>query len=86
MSCKLDFETAKGNLSLAMKLNGMHSGKQQRRSSSLLRCILLMMDVPVQLPIMVRRVDNVGAIFMSESHSTTGKTKHIDIRYNFVRQ
>jgi hypothetical protein len=32
------------------------------------------------------RVDNVGAIFMSESHSTMGKTKHIDIRHNFVRQ
>jgi hypothetical protein len=28
----------------------------------------------------------VGAIFMSESHSTTGKTKHIDIRHNFVRK
>jgi hypothetical protein len=27
-----------------------------------------------------------GAISMSESHSTTGKTKHIDIRHNFVRQ
>jgi hypothetical protein len=47
--------------------------------------ILLMMDVLVQLPIVVR-VDNVGAIFMSESHSTTGKTKHIDIRHNFMRQ
>ena len=47
--------------------------------------ILLTMDIPVQLPIVVR-VDNVGAIFMSESHSTTGKTKHIDIRHNFVRQ
>jgi hypothetical protein len=34
----------------------------------------------------VVRVDNVGAIFMSESHSTTGKTKHTDIRYSFVRQ
>jgi hypothetical protein len=44
------------------------------------------MDVPsIQLPIVVR-VDNVGAIFMSESHSTTGKTKHIVIRHNFVRQ
>ncbi len=47
--------------------------------------ILLMMDIPLQLPIMVR-VDNVGAIFMSKSHSTTGKTKHIDIRHKFVRQ
>jgi hypothetical protein len=47
--------------------------------------ILLMMDVLVQLPIVVR-VDNVGAIFMSESHIMTGKMKHIDIRHNFVRQ
>jgi hypothetical protein len=47
--------------------------------------ILLMMDILVQLPIVVR-VDNAGAIFMSESHSTTEKMKHIDIRHNFVRQ
>ena len=47
--------------------------------------ILLTMDIPVQIPIVVR-VDNVGAIFMSESHSTKSKTKHIDIRHNFVRQ
>ncbi len=47
--------------------------------------ILLTMDVLVQLPIMAR-VYKIGAIFMSESHCTTGKTKHMDIRYNFVRQ
>jgi hypothetical protein len=43
------------------------------------------MDVPVQLPIVVT-VDNMGAIYMSKSHSTTGKMKHLDIRHNFIRQ
>jgi hypothetical protein len=42
------------------------------------------MDVPGQLPIVVR-VHNVGAIFISKSHSIMGKTIHIDIRYNFLR-
>jgi hypothetical protein len=58
---------------------------KQAKDVKFIAWILLTMDVLVQLPIMVR-VDNVGAIFMSESHSTTGNTKHIYIRYNFVRQ
>jgi hypothetical protein len=47
--------------------------------------ILLTMGIPVRLPIVVR-VDNVGAIFMSENVSASSRTKHIDIRYNFVRE
>ena len=47
--------------------------------------ILLTMGIPVRLPIVVR-VDNVGAIFMSESVSASSRTKHVDIRYNFVRE
>jgi hypothetical protein len=47
--------------------------------------ILLTMGIPVRLPIVVR-VDNVGAIFMSENTSAGSRTKHIDIRYHFVRE
>jgi transposase InsO family protein len=47
--------------------------------------IMLTMGIPVRLPIVVR-VDNVGAIFMSENVSASSRTKHIDIRYHFVRE
>jgi hypothetical protein len=47
--------------------------------------ILLSMGIPVQLPIIVR-VDNMGAIFMSENASATSRTKHVDTRYHFVRE
>ena len=45
--------------------------------------LLMSMDIPVQLPIVVK-VDNIGAIFMSENTTTTGRTKHIDLRMRFV--
>ena len=35
---------------------------------------------------MVINVDNIGAIFMSENVSTTNRTKHVDVRYHFVRE
>ena len=37
------------------------------------------------MPTLVR-VDNVGAIFMLENVSAISRTKHIDIRYSFVRE
>jgi hypothetical protein len=39
----------------------------------------------VQIPIIIR-VDNVGAIFMTENVSTSGRTKHIDVRHHYVRE
>ena len=47
--------------------------------------LLLSIGIQVKLPIVVR-VDNVGAIFMSENTSTSGRTKHIDIRYRYVNE
>jgi len=41
--------------------------------------------ISVKLPIIVR-VDNVGAIFMAENLTTSQRTKHVDIRYHFVRE
>ena len=46
-----------------------------------------MMDflgVPVLLPIEVK-VDNVEAIYLSKSATTSNRTRHIDTRYHFVR-
>ena len=39
----------------------------------------------VKLPITVR-VDNMGAIFMSEKVTTSNRTKHADTRYRFVNE
>ena len=47
--------------------------------------LLLSIGIQVKLPIIVR-VDNVGAIFMSENTSTSGRTKHIDIQYRYVNE
>jgi Reverse transcriptase (RNA-dependent DNA polymerase) len=47
--------------------------------------ILSSIGIKVTLPIIVH-VDNVGAIFMSENVSATSRTKHVDIRYHYVRE
>ena len=43
------------------------------------------LDFKVKLPIIVR-VDNLGAIFMSDNISVSQRTKHVDARYQFVQQ
>jgi hypothetical protein len=47
--------------------------------------VLMSMGISVKIPIIVR-VDNVGAIFMTKNVSTNSRTKHIDVRYHFVRE
>jgi hypothetical protein len=47
--------------------------------------VLHSIGISVKIPIIVR-VDNVGAIFMAENVTTTARTKHVDIRYHFVRE
>jgi hypothetical protein len=47
--------------------------------------VLITMGIALKLPVIVR-VDNVGAIFMAENVTTTGRTKHVDIRYHYVRE
>ena len=37
------------------------------------------------MPIVVR-VDNIRAIFMSNNVAVSQRTKHVDIRYHFVRE
>jgi uncharacterized protein YdaT len=45
--------------------------------------LLITMGMKVELPIIVK-VDNVGAIFMTENISTAGRTKHLDLRARYV--
>ena len=47
--------------------------------------VLTSMGIKVKLPIVVR-VDNIGAIFMSENVTVSPRTKHVDVRYHFVRE
>ena len=47
--------------------------------------ILVTMGIKVKTPITVK-VDNVGAMFMAENKNTNQRTRHIDIRYNFIRE
>ena len=47
--------------------------------------LLTSFGINVVLPIKVR-VDNIGAMFMSENVTTSNRTKHVDTRYNYVRE
>ena len=47
--------------------------------------ILQSIGFEVDTPIVVR-VDNIGAIYMTENVTATSRTKHVDIRYHFVRE
>ena len=47
--------------------------------------VLESMKQKIEFPIIVR-VDNVGAIGLSKNLSTSQRTKHIDVRYHFVRE
>ena len=47
--------------------------------------LLQSIGIEIELPITVR-VDNIGAIFMSENTSTSGQTKHVDVRYRYVNE
>ena len=47
--------------------------------------VLQSMGVKVRLPIVVR-VDNIGAIFIGSNVTVSQRSKHIDVRYHFVRE
>ena len=50
-----------------------------------IKMIMEFLNMEVQLPITVN-VDNLGAIYLSKSASTSNRTKHIDTHYHFVRE
>ena len=47
--------------------------------------VLMDMEIDVELPVQVY-VDNQGAVFMSKNTTTSSRTKHIDVRYKYVRE
>ena len=50
-----------------------------------IRSMLEFLGVTVELPIEVN-VDNIGAIYLSKSATSSNRTRHIDTRYHFVRE
>ena len=50
-----------------------------------IKSMMEFLGVEVKLPIEVK-VDNVGAIYLSKSATTSNRTRHIDTRYHFVRE
>jgi len=47
--------------------------------------LLQSMDIYIKLPIIVR-IDNIAAKFMAETASASSRTKHIDVKYHYVRE
>jgi hypothetical protein len=47
--------------------------------------VLETIGIGLKIPITVK-IDNVGAIYLSNNHSLGQRTKHIDIRRHFVRE
>ena len=43
------------------------------------------MQIKIQLPVTVR-VDNIGAIFMTQNVTTISRTKHVDVRGKYVKE
>lgn len=49
------------------------------------KMILESMGMSVQIPIKLR-ADNIGALFLAKNTTTGQRTKHIDVRYHFIRE
>ncbi|CAB9499063.1 expressed unknown protein [Seminavis robusta] len=47
--------------------------------------ILKFLQINVELPVQVK-IDNVGAIFMSENKTSASRTRHMDTRWHYVNQ
>ena len=46
--------------------------------------VLVSIGIAVETPVVVR-VDNMGAVFMSENQSSASRTRHIDTRWHYTR-
>jgi hypothetical protein len=49
-----------------------------------LKMLMEFFGMKIELPVTIK-VDNLGAIYLSKSASTSNRTKHIDTHYHFVR-
>ena len=50
----------------------------------LMKQMMEFLQMKVNLPILVK-VDNVGAIYLASNATSGQRTRHIDVRYHFVR-
>ena len=50
-----------------------------------IKTILSFLGIEIKRPIQVN-CDNIGAIFLSHNAKASARTKHIDIRYHFIRE
>ena len=86
MGCAVSWKSkAQNSVSLSSSEAEWYALSEAAKEIKFLVQLMLTMEIPVELPVIVR-VDNVGAIFMSANQTATGRTKHIDIRTNFVRE
>ena len=51
----------------------------------LIKQVLEFLEQNIAYPIIVN-VDNIGAIYLAKNATTSKRTKHVDIRYHFVRE
>ena len=63
----------------------LHALSEGAKEIKFIYYALKSVGVDIPLPVTVR-VDNVGAIFMAENPNTSPRTRHIDIRYRFVKE
>ena len=47
--------------------------------------MLEFLEVKIEFPIVIR-VDNIGAIYLAKNQVLSNRTKHIGVRYHFVRE
>ena len=63
----------------------LHYPQQKQKEILFIVYLLRHMKTEVELPICVN-VDNIGVIFLAENQNSSDHTKHVDIRYHFIRQ
>jgi len=86
MGCPVSWRSkAQKSVSLSSSEAEWYALSEAAKEVKFLAQLMMTMEIPIELPIIVK-VDNVGAIFMSDNQTTTNRTKHIDIRTNFVRE
>jgi hypothetical protein len=76
---------AQGSVALSSTEAKFYALSKSAKEIKFIVQVLTSMGIPVKIPVVVR-VDNVGAIFMSENVSTSLRTKHVDTRYHSVRE
>ena len=72
-------------LSLSSSEAEFHALSEAAKDIKFVHMLMESMGFEVQLPI-VAKVDNIGALFVTENVSTEGRTKHMDLRTCYVNK